>query len=142
MLSKRLSRVVILGSILLIAACQKELPTSPSDLGTGIVVSEHANFQGDSAHIVSDLSDLEDYKGPCGRIDFGSTNGATTYSWDDCISSVRVAPGWSATLYRDPDYADDQVTVTSDVPDFTALPHDCPEDGLNDCVSSIRIRRQ
>jgi hypothetical protein len=62
--------------------------------------------------------------------------GTTDYSWDDCISSVRVAPGWSATLYRDPDYDDDHVTVTSDVPDFTAFPHDCPEDGLNDCVSS------
>jgi hypothetical protein len=140
-LSQRSLRLVILGSILLITACQKELPTSPSDLWIGIVVYEHANFQGESAHIVSDLSDLEDFKGPCGSFHYTYPYGTTTYSWDDCISSVRVAPGWSATLYRDPDYDDDQVTVTNDVPDLTALPHDCSEGGLNDCVSSIRIRR-
>ena len=145
MVSQPALGLVVLSSMLWMAACQKDLPPGPSEFETGITVYEHANFQGESAHITSDIANLEDYKGP--RVTYtygflGSVPTATPHnSWDDCISSVRVAPGWSATLYRDPHYEDDQVTVTTDVPNFTAIPHDCPEDGLNDCVSSIRIRR-
>jgi hypothetical protein len=56
---------------------------------------------------------------------------------------VRVAPGWRATLYRDDGYRDDALEITSDTPNLQLITqHDCPKDGLNDCVTSIRVRRQ
>jgi len=133
-------RLALVFAVPLSAACQKELPGAPSELVAGIVVYEHVNFEGASAHITEDVSDLRDFKGPCVISDSGSS-GSTTDVWNDCISSVRVAPGMSATLYRDDGYRDDEITITSDMPDLRTARHDCPKGGLNDCVSSIRIRR-
>ena len=116
--------------------CQKTLPSAPSDLATGIIVYEHANFLGNSAHISSDIPDLRDYRGPCVHEDGDST----TRDWNDCISSVRVAPGWRATLYRGTGYRDDALDIAEDVPNLQLIrQHDCPKDGLNDCVSSVRV---
>lgn len=140
--------VRIVGILMLCAGCQDSLPTAPSELATGVVVYEQANFLGVSAHITADISDLRNFKGPC-------QSSSTTYtgpgsppitdyneSWNDCISSVRVAPGWSATLYRDDTYRDDSITVTADVPNLATVEHDCPQRGLNECVTSIRVRRR
>ncbi|MGE3470285.1 MAG: peptidase inhibitor family I36 protein [Vicinamibacterales bacterium] len=128
------------------AACDnKRLPTAPSDLATGIVIYEHANFQGQSAHITTDIADLRDVRGPCEHYETGGTAGSGYYyyDWNDCISSVRVAPGWRATLYRDDHYRDDALDITEDVPNLQLVTqHDCPHDGLNDCVTSIRVRPQ
>ena len=73
---------------------------------------------------------------------FHCTGGAEgeTPTWDDCISSVKVMPGWSATLYRDTNYKGASVTITSDTPNLKALAG-CGKDGFNDCVSSIRVAR-
>jgi hypothetical protein len=117
----------------------KELPMAPSDPFTGIIVYEHANFLGNSAHMTSDIPDLRDFRGPCVH---ESDDGADR-NWNDCISSVRVAPGWRATLYRGPNYRDDALDITEDVPNLQLVrQHDCPKDGLNDCVSSVRVRKQ
>lgn len=126
------------------AGCDTRLPMAPSDLTTGIVVYEHANFQGDSAHITQDTPDLRDVRGPCRHESSGASPGSTTYyfDWNDCISSVRVAPGWRAILYRDDNYRDDSLELTADHSNLQLVNHDCPNDGLNDCVSSIRVRRQ
>jgi hypothetical protein len=124
-----------------IAGCMESLPSAPSELTTGIIVYEHANFQGESAHITHDIADLWDFNGPCEHSHiFPDTT--TTYDWNDCISSVRVAPGWKATLYRDDGYGDDAFAITSDMPDLVNAPHDCPHWGLNDCVTSIRVSAQ
>jgi hypothetical protein len=69
------------GSALLLAiACKQSLPTAPSELTTGITIYEHANFSGASAHIQTDLTDLEDFTGPC-KHDYSTTSpgGATSY---------------------------------------------------------------
>lgn len=126
------------------AGCEMDrLPTAPSDLSTGIVVYEHANYLGQSAHITDDIRDLRDVKGPCEHYDSDSTGGRYYYDWNDCISSVKVAPGWRATLYRDDNYHDDELTITADQPNLQLVTqHDCPHDGLNDCVTSIRVRPQ
>jgi hypothetical protein len=122
-----------------IRCSDEELPMAPSDLATGIVVYEHANFAGNTAHITSDMSDLRDFRGPCVH----ENQDGVTRDWNDCISSVRVAPGWRATLYRGTDYRDDELEITEDVPNLQLIrQHDCPEEGLNDCVSSIRVRRR
>ena len=126
--------------LVLFLGCQNSLPTAPSDLTTGIVVYEHANFLGASAHITEDVSDLKEFKGPC--FDAGGGDVSNTEVWNDCISSVRVAPGWSATLYRDTGYRDDSISTTTDLPNLQLIAHDCPASGLNDCVSSVRVRRQ
>ncbi|MFN7977781.1 MAG: peptidase inhibitor family I36 protein [Vicinamibacterales bacterium] len=117
------------------------LPTAPSDLVDGIVVYEHANYQGASAHITDDIRDLRDVKGPCEHYESDTSGGRYYYDWNDCISSVKVAPGWRATLYRDDNYRDDELTITTDQPNLQLVTqHDCPHDGLNDCVTSIRVR--
>ena len=126
-----------------IAGCQEKLPTAPSELTTGIVIYEHIDFQGASAHVDKDLSDLSDFKGPCteNQDDFVTGTSSNVDVWNDCISSVRVAPGWRATLYRGKGYGDDALDITADVSDLRTARHDCPKGGLNDCVSSIRVRR-
>jgi len=142
-LSHRHAAVALVAVLVLFSGCQDSLPTAPSVLAAGIVVYEHANFLGASAHITADISDLRDFKGPCIEVETsGDGSTSSTDVWNDCISSVRVAPGWSATLYRDTGYRDDSITITEDVPNLQLVGHDCPKDGLNDCVSSVRVRRQ
>jgi hypothetical protein len=128
--------------LVLSVGCQGKLPTAPSELTTGIVVYEHADFRGASAHVTEDISDLREFKGPCVEASSDGGVSSTTNVWNDCISSVRVAPGWTATLYRDTGYRDDSITITEDVSNLQLANHDCPSRGLNDCVSSIRVRRQ
>lgn len=123
------------------AGCEtSRLPGAPSDLASGIVVYEDANYLGASAYITDDVRDLRDVRGPCEHYD---SDRGYYYDWNDCISSVRVAPGWRATLFRDDNYRDDELTITTDQPNLQLVTqHDCPHDGLNDCVTSIRVRRQ
>jgi hypothetical protein len=123
--------------------CHTNLPSAPSELLSGIVVYEDANFLGRSALITKDISDLSGVNGPCEHSEPGpSSTSNTVFNWNDCISSVKVAPGWRATLYRDDGYLDDSLDVVLDVPNLQLVGHDCPHGGLNDCVTSIRVRRQ
>ena len=130
----------VAAALTLIAGCTSlmNLPVAPSELSSGIVVYEHADFAGKSAFIDGDIADLSKFSGPCAHDD---GEGSTFYDWSDCISSVRVSPGWTATLYRGTNFKDDSVDLTGDarnLQDFRQ--HDCPKKGLNDCVSSIRVR--
>jgi hypothetical protein len=122
-------------------ACRDSLPTGPSDLQSGLIIYEDANYLGDSAHITESVSDLDDFKGPC--IEYESSGGTTTTreTWDECISSVRLAPGWRATLYRDDGYDGDTLDVTGDIANLQLAPGDCDHDGFNDCTTSIRVFR-
>ena len=115
-----------------------ELPMAPTALTTGIILYEHANFLGNSAHLIADVADLREFRGPCIQGDDASSR-----DWNDCVSSVRVAPGWRATLYRGANYDDDALEITEDVANLQLVrQHDCDRGGLNDCVSSVRVRRQ
>jgi hypothetical protein len=69
------------------------------------------------------------------------SNGSTStfYDWNDCISSIRLAPGWGATVYRDTDYEGDSLAVTGDLPNLQLVAGRCNHDGMNDCISSIRL---
>jgi hypothetical protein len=128
--------------LLALCACQDRLPGAPSDLTRGIVVYEHANFLGESALITESVEDLKDFRGPCVRYETsGSGSGETKYSWDDCISSVRVAPGWEATLYRDDDFDGQSLRVSADVDNLQLVSGTCDHEGLNDCVTSIKLFR-
>ena len=70
--------------------------------------------------------------------DFGST---TFRNWNDCISSIRVAPGWRATVYRGTGFDGESMEVAQDVPNLVVVPGTCSRGGLNDCISSIRVRQ-
>jgi len=111
---------------------------APTPFNAGIILYEHANFLGNSAHLTADVSDLREFRGPCIHGDDASSR-----DWNDCVSSVRVAPGWRATLYRGLNYGDDALEITQDVANLQLVrQHDCDEGGLNDCVSSVRVRQR
>ena len=116
--------------------CQKSLPMAPSELTAGIVVYEHDDYSGKSAHVVANITNLKDVSGPC--LDYSSSGpppGTSTYSWDDCISSVRVAPGWRVTFYGDDDYEGMRLEVAGDLLNLRFV----PGGDFNDGVSSIRV---
>jgi len=119
------------------------LPTAPSELTTGIVIYQHANFLGESAHITTDIENLESVRGPCVRTDTDANgNTSSTDSWDDCASSIRVAPGWRATLYEDPKFKGWAADVGEEnVANYQLVRGPCSRDTFNDCASSIRVFR-
>jgi hypothetical protein len=135
----RLMLAGVSGTLVLVACQEQKLPTAPSDVVSGIAIYEHANFQGRSSHVLRDITDLRDVDGPCEQ---ETSDEYTTYTnWDNCISSIRVAPGWRATVYRDTGFDGQSLDVTQDVPNLQLVPGSCSHDGLNDCISSIRVRQ-
>ena len=121
-----------------IAGCGNSIqalgPTPPDQ---GIVIYMHADFAGPAQALNVDVPDLGNVEGSCSS---GAEGEVPT--WSDCISSVKVLPGWTATLYRDAKYKGASVTVTSDTPNLRDLSGPCDKNSFNDCVSSIRVARQ
>lgn len=119
------------------AACESDMvvlgPTPPEQ---GIVIFIHADFAGSSQAVDVDVWDLNRTQGPCSTGAEGEEP-----SWRECVSSIRVFPGWSATLYRDEDFEGRSVTITSDVLNLRSLPGPC-DGSFNDCVRSLQVRRQ
>lgn len=110
---------------------------APTPFTTRVILYEHANFLGNSARLAADVSDLRDFRGPCFQGDDASSR-----NWNGCVSSVRVTQRWRATLYRDPNYRDDALEIAEDVANLQLVrAHDCDRSGLNDCVSSVRVRQ-
>jgi len=129
-------------AVALALGCEKKLPTAPSELTVGVVIYEHANYLGRSAHVTGDLRDLKDFTGPCERSDSDSNGNSTTVrEWNDCISSVRVAPGWRATFYEHDGFRGDRLEVAQDISNLQLVPGECSHGGFNDCTSSIRLTR-
>jgi hypothetical protein len=117
------------------------LPTPPSDLTSGLIIYENPDYKDRrqknmSAAVESDIADLWYYDGPCvyDREDLYAT-------WDDCISSIRVAPGWRAIVYSDKDFLGESLEISADVPNLKLVKGSChgPKKGLNDCITSIRV---
>jgi hypothetical protein len=134
-------RATLISAIVLFAACDKSLPTAPSDWSTGIIIYEHANYLGGSALIDKDITNLNDYKGPCVETTSDGQGGSdTNHTWRNCISSIRVAlGGWKAIVYTDTNYHGKSYEISADVPNLQLVPGDCSHDGFNDCIESIRI---
>lgn len=141
--STRTVTMVCAAALLLFDGCRDKLPGAPSDLTSGIVIYQDANFIGPSAHISADIPDLKSVRGPCVRSDTDANgNSSSTDSWDDCASSVRVAPGWRATLYEDPNYKGWAADVGEEnVANFQLVRGPCSRDTFNDCASSVRVFR-
>lgn len=54
--------------------------------------------------------------------------------------AAHVGPGWRVTIYKDTGYRDHSLSATEDVANFQLVRGDCDKGGLNDCVSSLRVR--
>jgi Peptidase inhibitor family I36 len=132
---------VYAGVVLLVSlsACSDKLRTlGPTPSGEGITIYIHADFAGSSQSVNVDVGDLNKVEGPCAQ---GSSEEPAAPTWSDCISSVRVNAGWSATLYRDREFKGNSVVLTADAPNLRELSGPC-KGSFNDCVSSIRVSRQ
>jgi len=134
--------IAVRSSLLLLLAlampgCSDSLETlGPTPSGEGATIYIHADYAGTSQSVNRDVADLGKVEGPC-------TNGAEGErpTWSDCMSSVRVAPGWTVTLYRDDEFKGASVTLTADSPNLRMLPGPC-DGSFNDCVSSLKIAKQ
>ncbi len=58
------------------------------------------------------------------------------------MSSLKVAPGWRVTVYRDGDFDGESFDATTDLPNLALVRGSCDKGGMNDCITSIRIGRQ
>ena len=118
-----------------IAACGGGTqPLGPTPLDQGVVVFMNSGYRGTSQQVGADVADLRKAEGPCSADENG------TGSWDDCISSIRVLPGWSARLYGDKNFRGAVLEVTEDIADLSSLRGDC-SGSYNDCISSIRVSK-
>jgi hypothetical protein len=112
---------------------------APADFTAGVIVYEHPAYMGASGHFSRDLPDLSLFEGPCTESDFSAETGERKV-WNDCISSIRLAPGWRATLYIRTHFRDAQLEVRQDVSDLRSVIGPCDRGGgFNDCISSIRV---
>ena len=123
---------------LLLTGCNS--PSAPSELMEGVVVYADPDFRGQSRTFTADVSDLDDIAGGCFATSGVAPIVVTKDDWDDCISSMRIAPGWTATVYEDPRYREESLGITSDVADLEHVLGPCGDD-WDDCVSSIRVSR-
>jgi len=121
---------------LLIPACGSVDPLGPTPLDQGVVVFMHSGFRGTSQQIGADVTDLTRVEGPCNIGEDGGTG-----TWNDCISSIRLLPGYYARLYGDKNFRGAVLVVTEDIPDLKALAGDC-SGSYDDCISSIRVLRK
>ena len=133
--------LLLFAIVLFLAGCAGG-PRKISSAEEGVTVFEDRNYGGRSLTLDRDQADLEDIQGPCGKTESSGPNmSTTTYTWGDCISSIRVSAGWSATVYGDNDYKGSSLVVTGDIPALRNVSGKC-SDGMDDCISSIRVSRQ
>ena len=106
---KKHHRALASCALLFLLGCEAlpSFPTAPADLTSGVAVFEHADYAGESALITQDEENLKEVQGACGDQSDESDSGEV--GWSDCISSVRIAPGWRAVLYRDDGFKGEQL---------------------------------
>jgi hypothetical protein len=127
---------VILAGLLGACGSSDFIILGPTPLDEGIILYIHADYTGPSQALNVDVRDLDRVEGPCSEGGEGEVP-----SWHECVSSIRVLPGWMATLYEDEDFEGESLTITADVPNLRDLPGPC-DDSFNDCIRSIRVARQ
>jgi Peptidase inhibitor family I36 len=118
-------------------ACEGREPLGPTPPDEGVIVYIHSNFVGTSQQINQDVRNFEEVEGPC----VVSDESGSTASWNDCISSVRVLPGWQVTLYRDREFRGASLTTTEDISDLKLRSGPC-DGSFNDCITSVRVSRR
>lgn len=122
--------------LLAVPACDHPEPLGPTPLDQGIVVFIHSDYRGTSQQVGADVTDLTKVEGPCNIGEEGGTG-----TWDNCISSIRLLPGYYARIYGDKNFRGAVLELTQDVPDLGALRGDC-SGSYNDCITSIRVLKR
>ena len=114
-------------------------PTAPTPT-QGVTIYQHPNFGGDEWNFTTSFNNFDALVGPCPNQDprFLSPSAPPRSTWYRCVSSVKVAEGWSATAFERDDYAGQELTITSDIIDLDDEPGPCGGD-WDDCISSIRV---
>ena len=131
-------RRLAIGSIaLLVAACEGAEPIGPTPPDEGVIIYIHAGFVGTSQQVNQDIRNLENVEGPC----VVSDESGSTATWNDCISSLRVLPGWQVTVYKDRDFRGRSLSTTEDILDLKQRSGPC-DGSFNDCVTSMRVSRR
>ena len=128
---------------LLLFVCGSQLfigcgsPTAPSEKALSVFVDR--DYGGSWHDVTGDWANLSALGGPCNQT---STNGVTTGGdWNDCVSSIRLSPGWVATGYRDRNFSGPTFEIRQDIPNLRDIPGPC-DHGFDDCLSSIRVSKQ
>ena len=133
-----LRAALLAATALLVPACTEHLDIlGPAPADQGIVIYIHSEFRGTSQVLAADVSNLGGVEGPCAKGDDESV----TLTWDDCVSSIKVMPGWGVTLYRDRDFRGTSRELTRDAQSLEAISGSC-DGSFNDCVSSLRVYRK
>jgi hypothetical protein len=131
-------RAALFTAAVVVPACTEPLDIlGPAPANEGIVIYIHSGFRGTSQVLAADVANLGRVEGPCAKGDEESL----TLTWDDCVSSIKVLPGWGATLYRDRDFSGASMAVTADQESLAAVSGSC-DGSFNDCVSSLRVYRK
>jgi hypothetical protein len=130
-------RATLFTAAFVVPACTEPLDIlGPTPVDEGIVIYIHSGFRGTSQVLAADVANLGRVEGPCAKEDEESA----TLTWDDCVSSIKVRPGWGVTLYRDRDFRGASMVVTADLESLAAISGSC-DGSFNDCVSSLRVYR-
>jgi len=116
----------------LVVGCSSS-PSSPTEKALTLFVDR--DYGGSWHDVTGDEPNLSHVLGPCDKGDYASG------TYDDCISSIRVTPGWVATGYRDRNYSGPTFEITADIPNLRDI-HGVCDHGFDDCLSSIRVRKQ
>jgi hypothetical protein len=122
------------GAIAMGAACVSCV-NDQTGASEGLTLFQHPNFEGDSVTVAGGFSDFDDLRGPC------NATSSTSGNWDDCVSSIRVDPGWGGVIFEDPDYRGDRLEVLGDITDLEDVRGPCGDD-WDDCISSIQVSRR
>jgi hypothetical protein len=135
--------LVFAASSLVFASCRAAtLPPAPAALTTGVTIYSDINYDGDSAHVTSDIPDLRGLASGCAELDTQDDARFTvgSHTWTNCISSIGVARGWRVILFANPGFSGPRIELTESVRDMRRVPGPCLGT-LNDCVSSIQVAR-
>ena len=133
-----LRAAVFMATAFLVPACTEPLEVlGPAPVDQGIIIFIHSEFRGTSQVLAADVSNLGRVEGPCAKEDEESV----ALTWDDCVSSIKVMPGWGVTLYRDRDFRGESRDLTGDAHSLAAISGSC-DGSFNDCVSSLRVYRK
>lgn len=129
-------------ALMVLAGCGSA-PTEPTP-AQGVTIFARTSYDGPSQLLLEDVVDLKRLRdGPQPDGDECAPKLLGPEQWTDCVSSIRVAAGWQATVYAHDSFRGDSLIVTSDIPDLRQImSQGCPLSGWDDCISSMRVNRQ
>ena len=138
---RALRRSLLLAAVAAQAVAGCGSPAAPSEKALTVFVDR--NYGGSWHDVSGDSANLATLAGPCNKTTVSTGSGTTTVGgdWDDCVSSIRLSPGWVATGYRDRNFSGPTVDITRDIPNLRDISGPC-DHGFDDCVSSIRVSKQ